>query len=129
MQDALVSLDPLRTIGQEVAEVISSHRILIDAGAIRDRTLQTLGKVGIPNPADRALQYAHQLSGGLRQRALIASAIAADPDLIIADEPTTSLDVIVQAQVLQVLAERIREGAGLCSSVTISRWSPASPTV
>ncbi|MET4196730.1 ABC transporter ATP-binding protein [Bradyrhizobium sp. LA6.12] len=113
MQDALVSLDPLRTIGQEVAEVISSHRILTDAGAIRDRTLQTLGKVGIPNPADRALQYAHQLSGGLRQRALIASAIAADPDLIIADEPTTSLDVTVQAQVLQVLAERIREGAGL----------------
>ncbi|MBC9876571.1 ABC transporter ATP-binding protein [Bradyrhizobium sp. INPA01-394B] len=113
MQDALVSLDPLRTIGQEVAEVISSHRILTDPGAIRDRTLETLGKVGIPNPADRALQYAHQLSGGLRQRALIASAIAADPDLIIADEPTTSLDVTVQAQVLQVLAERIREGAGL----------------
>jgi peptide/nickel transport system ATP-binding protein len=113
MQDALVSLDPLRTIGQEVAEVISSHRILTDTSAIRDRTLETLGKVGIPNPADRALQYAHQLSGGLRQRALIASAIAADPDLIIADEPTTSLDVTVQAQVLQVLAERIREGAGL----------------
>jgi len=113
MQDALVSLDPLRTIGQEVAEVISSHRILTDAGAIRDRTLQTLAKVGIPNPADRALQYAHQLSGGLRQRALIASAIAAGPDLIIADEPTTSLDVTVQAQVLRVLAERIREGAGL----------------
>src|SRR3954471_22091414 len=113
MQDGLVSLDPLRTIGQEVAEVISTHRILTDQDAIRDRTLETLGKVGIPNPADRALQYAHQLSGGLRQRALIASAIAADPDLIIADEPTTSLDVTVQAQVLQVLAERIREGAGL----------------
>lgn len=113
MQDALVSLDPLRTIGQEVAEVISTHRILTDPDAIRDRTLETLGKVGIPNPADRALQYAHQLSGGLRQRALIASAIAADPDLIIADEPTTSLDVTVQAQVLQVLAERIRAGAGL----------------
>ena len=113
MQDALVSLDPLRTIGQEVSEVISSHRILTDPGSIRDRALETLGRVGIPNPADRALQYAHQLSGGLRQRALIASAIAADPDLIIADEPTTSLDVTVQAQVLQVLAERIREGAGL----------------
>jgi peptide/nickel transport system ATP-binding protein len=113
MQDALVSLDPLRTIGQEVAEVISNHRTLSDPSAIRDRTLETLGKVGIPNPADRAMQYAHQLSGGLRQRALIASAIAADPDLIIADEPTTSLDVTVQAQVLQVLAERIREGAGL----------------
>ncbi|MCC8978166.1 dipeptide ABC transporter ATP-binding protein [Bradyrhizobium acaciae] len=113
MQDALVSLDPLRTIGQEVGEVISSHKILTDPGSIRERTLDTLRRVGIPNAADRALQYAHQLSGGLRQRALIASAIAANPDLIIADEPTTSLDVTVQAQVLQVLAERIREGAGV----------------
>jgi peptide/nickel transport system ATP-binding protein len=113
LQDALVSLDPLRTIGQEVSEVLASHRILTGENAIKARTLEVLGKVGIPDPADRALQYAHQLSGGLRQRALIASAIAADPDLIIADEPTTSLDVTVQAQVLQVLAERLREGAGL----------------
>jgi peptide/nickel transport system ATP-binding protein len=113
LQDALVSLDPLRTIGQEVSEVLASHRILTGEIAIRARTLEVLGKVGIPDPADRALQYAHQLSGGLRQRALIASAIAADPDLIIADEPTTSLDVTVQAQVLQVLAARLREGAGL----------------
>jgi peptide/nickel transport system ATP-binding protein len=113
LQDALVSLDPLRTIGQEVSEVISTHRIVSAADAIEARTLEVLGKVGIPNPADRARQYAHQLSGGLRQRALIASAIAAEPDLIIADEPTTSLDVTVQAQVLQVLAERIRDGAGL----------------
>jgi peptide/nickel transport system ATP-binding protein len=113
MQDALVSLDPLRTIGQEVSEVIASHRILTDAGAIRARSLDVLGKVGIPNPEDRLLQYAHQLSGGQRQRALIASAIAGEPDLIIADEPTTSLDVTVQAQVLRVLAERIRDGAGL----------------
>jgi peptide/nickel transport system ATP-binding protein len=113
LQDALVSLDPLRTVGQEVSEVISSHRILTGPDAIRGRTLEVLAKVGIPDPANRALQYAHQLSGGLRQRALIASAIAADPDLIIADEPTTSLDVTVQAQVLEVLAERIRDGAGL----------------
>ena len=113
MQDALVSLDPLRTIGQEVSEVISAHRLLRGADAVKVRTLEVLGRVGIPNPADRVLQYAHQLSGGLRQRSLIASAIAADPDLIIADEPTTSLDVTVQAQVLQVLAERIRDGAGL----------------
>src|SRR5437899_10995482 len=111
MQDALVSLDPLRTIGQEVGEVISSHGILTGPDAIRNRTLETLGKVGIPNPADRILQYAHQLSGGLRQRALIASAIAADPDLIIAAEPTTSLDVTAQAQTLQSLTPSIREGA------------------
>ena len=113
MQDALVSLDPLRTIGQEVAEVISSHHALRSRAAIAARVVDVLGKVGIPDPAHRAQQYAHQLSGGLRQRALIASAIAADPDLIIADEPTTSLDVTVQAQVLAVLAERVRDGAGL----------------
>lgn len=113
MQDALVSLDPLRTIGQEVAEVLAEHRTLRGRQAIDARVIDVLGRVGIPDPARRALQYAHQLSGGLRQRALIASAIAAEPDLIIADEPTTSLDVTVQAQVLAVLAERVREGAGL----------------
>lgn len=113
MQDALVSLDPLRTIGQEVGEVLSAHRPWRDRTAIAARVADVLRKVGIPDPDHRASQYAHQLSGGLRQRALIASAIAADPDLIIADEPTTSLDVTVQAQVLAVLAERVREGAGL----------------
>jgi peptide/nickel transport system ATP-binding protein len=113
MQDALVSLDPLRTIGQEVAEVLSEHRTLRGRDAIAASVSDVLRKVGIPDPDRRVAQYAHQLSGGLRQRALIASAIAADPDLIIADEPTTSLDVTVQAQVLAVLAERVREGAGL----------------
>jgi peptide/nickel transport system ATP-binding protein len=112
MQDALVSLDPLRTIGQEVGEVLSAHRTLRGRQTAA-RVTDVLRKVGIPDPEHRAAQYAHQLSGGLRQRALIASAIAADPDLIIADEPTTSLDVTVQAQVLAVLAERVREGAGL----------------
>ena len=113
MQDALVSLDPLRTIGQEVAEVLSEHRLLRTRREIDARVLDVLGRVGIPDAETRVHQYAHQLSGGLRQRALIASAIAAGPDLIIADEPTTSLDVTVQAQVLQVLAERVDEGAGL----------------
>ncbi|MCJ2129825.1 dipeptide ABC transporter ATP-binding protein [Methylobacterium sp. E-045] len=113
MQDALVSLDPLRTIGQEVAEVLSEHRLLAGRKAIGARVLDVLARVGIPDPEHRARQYAHQLSGGLRQRALIASAIAGEPDLIIADEPTTSLDVTVQAQVLQVLAGRVRAGAGL----------------
>ncbi|SEI13295.1 ABC transporter ATP-binding protein [Tardiphaga sp. OK245] len=113
MQDALVSLDPLRTIGQEVGEVLSAHRTLRGRHTVAARVTDVLRKVGIPDPEHRAAQYAHQLSGGLRQRALIASAIAADPDLIIADEPTTSLDVTVQAQVLAVLAERVREGAGL----------------
>lgn len=113
MQDALVSLDPLRTIGQEVGEVLVQHRTVRGRAAVAARVNDVLRKVGIPDPEHRVSQYAHQLSGGLRQRALIASAIATSPDLIIADEPTTSLDVSVQAQVLAVLAERVRDGTGL----------------
>lgn len=113
MQDALVSLDPLRTIGQEVGEVLVQHRTVRGRAAVAARVNEVLRKVGLPDPEHRVSQYAHQLSGGLRQRALIASAIATSPDLIIADEPTTSLDVSVQAQVLAVLAERLRDGTGL----------------
>jgi len=113
MQDALVSLDPLRTVGHEVGEVLTEHRLVSGRAALAERVHATLAKVGMPRPAERARQYAHQLSGGLRQRALIAAAIAAEPDLIIADEPTTALDPGIQNQVLAVLAERVREGAGL----------------
>lgn len=113
MQDALVSLDPLRTIGQEVGEVLVQHRMVQGRAAVAARVNAVLRKVGMPDPEHRVSQYAHQLSGGLRQRALIASAIATSPDLIIADEPTTSLDVSVQAQVLAVLAQRVRDGTGL----------------
>lgn len=113
MQDALVSLDPLRTIGQETAEVITRHDLVRGRKAIEQRIEEVLGRVGIDDPASRARQYAHQLSGGLRQRALIASAIAGGPSLIIADEPTTALDVTVQKQVISVLAERVQAGAGL----------------
>jgi len=113
MQDALVSLDPLRTIGQETAEVITRHDLVRGRRAIEQRVEDVLGRVGIDDPASRARQYAHQLSGGLRQRALIASAIAGGPSLIIADEPTTALDVTVQKQVISVLAERVQAGAGL----------------
>ncbi|MCJ2068942.1 ABC transporter ATP-binding protein [Methylobacterium sp. J-030] len=113
MQDALVSLDPLRTIGQEVGEVLTEHRLVSGGAALTERVHATLAKVGMPRPAERARQFAHQLSGGLRQRALIAAAIAAEPDLIIADEPTTALDPGIQDQVLAVLADRVREGAGL----------------
>jgi peptide/nickel transport system ATP-binding protein len=113
MQDALVSLDPLRTIGQEVGEVLTEHRLVFGRAALAERVHATLAKVGMPRPAERARQFAHQLSGGLRQRALIAAAIAAEPDLIIADEPTTALDPGIQQQVLAVLADRVREGAGL----------------
>jgi len=113
MQDALVSLDPLRTIGAEVSEVLTQHNLVSGRTAIDTRVLDTLTQVGIPEPDLRARQYAHQLSGGLRQRGLIAAAIAGHPQLIIADEPTTALDVTVQAQVLDVLRARVRAGAGL----------------
>ncbi|WP_234195218.1 nickel ABC transporter ATP-binding protein NikE [Pseudacidovorax sp. NFM-22] len=114
MQDALVSLDPLRPIGAEVGEVLTQHRLLRGRAAVRRRVIDTLSQVGMPEPGERLHQHAHELSGGLRQRALIAAAIAAGPRLIIADEPTTALDAALQQQVIGLLAERVRaSGAGL----------------
>ncbi|MCT9934577.1 ABC transporter ATP-binding protein [Planotetraspora sp. A-T 1434] len=112
LQDALGSLDPLRRVGAEVAEPLRAHRIVpgrqVDAEVVR-----LLGEAGIPAPESRARQYPHQLSGGLRQRALIASALAARPDLLIADEPTTALDATVQRQVLALLRERVDDGTAV----------------
>ncbi|MET8944090.1 ATP-binding cassette domain-containing protein [Streptomyces sp. NPDC004542] len=96
LQDALVSLDPLRRVGAEIAEPLRAHRLL-PRPELRPRVLELLSDVGVPDPARRAGQYPHQLSGDLRQRALIAAAVAAAPDLLIADEPTTAPDVTVQA--------------------------------
>src|SRR5690606_21964457 len=103
MQDALGSLDPLRRIEDEVGEALRLHTDL-KAAERREKVVELLRAVGMPEPELRARQYPFQLSGGLRQRALIASAIACDPDLIIADEPTTALDATVQAQVIELLA-------------------------
>ncbi|WP_432970948.1 dipeptide ABC transporter ATP-binding protein [Dactylosporangium sp. CA-233914] len=110
LQDALVSLDPLNTVGAEIAEVLRAHGIARPAERPA-RVAALLSAVHVPDPEERARQYPHQLSGGLRQRALIASAIAADPPLLIADEPTTALDVTVQAQLLDLLAERRAAGS------------------
>jgi peptide/nickel transport system ATP-binding protein len=102
LQDALASLDPLRTVGAEVGEPLKLHRSLTRA-ARQEKVVELLASVGVPEPEIRAAQLPHQLSGGLRQRALIASAIACGPELLLADEPTTALDATVQVQVLDLL--------------------------
>ncbi|MGM7666392.1 dipeptide ABC transporter ATP-binding protein [Microbacterium sp. A93] len=112
LQDALVSLDPLRPVGAEIGESLRVH-------GVRDRAERTarverlLAEVGVPEPGLVAGQRPDQLSGGLRQRALIASAIANHPPLVVADEPTTALDVTVQAQVLDLLAQRKADGTAI----------------
>jgi microcin C transport system ATP-binding protein len=103
-QEPMTSLNPLHTIEQQVGEVLKIHRGLSDRAA-RERVLDLLDKVGIDDPKGRLASYPHQLSGGQRQRVMIAMALANEPDLLIADEPTTALDVTIQAQILDLLAK------------------------
>ena len=103
-QEPATSLNPVLTVGMQIGEVLERHTALRGAAA-RARMLELLEAVGIPDPARRLGEYAFQLSGGLKQRVMIAVALAADPDLLIADEPTTALDVTIQAQVLDLLSE------------------------
>jgi oligopeptide/dipeptide ABC transporter ATP-binding protein len=110
-QDPLTSLDPTKTIGYQVAEPVRQHREASKAEA-RDRAVEVLSVVGMPRPAERLDDYPHQLSGGLRQRAMIAMALACEPKLLIADEPTTALDVTIQAQILTLLRD-LRERLGM----------------
>jgi len=112
LQDAMVSLDRLRLVGQEIAEPLRLHRWGPRAARQR-KVVELLTQVGVPEPEVRARQRPAELSGGLRQRALIASAIALDPALIVADEPTTALDVTVQAQILDLLERTKAQGKAL----------------
>ncbi len=100
-QEPLTSLNPVFKIGDQIGEAIRIHQN-IDENAIRARCIELLKDVGIPSPRDRMNAYPHELSGGQRQRVMIAMALACDPDIIIADEPTTALDVTVQAQILKL---------------------------
>ncbi|MBW5437018.1 ABC transporter ATP-binding protein [Bradyrhizobium canariense] len=110
-QEPMTSLNPLHTIEAQIGEIIQLHNPTSNAEA-RRRTLELLTQVGIPEPETRLKSYPHQLSGGQRQRVMIAMALANEPDLLIADEPTTALDVTVQAQILTLLAE-IRSRLGM----------------
>jgi oligopeptide/dipeptide ABC transporter ATP-binding protein len=109
-QDPMTSLNPVYTVGAQLAEAIRTHNTISRAAAF-SRAVDLLQLVGIPNAKERAKSYPHEFSGGMRQRAVIAIAMANDPDVIIADEPTTALDVTVQAQVLESL-EKAQEETG-----------------
>jgi peptide/nickel transport system ATP-binding protein len=112
LQDALVSLDPLRPVGREIADGLRLHTPL-SARQRTARVLELLAAVGMPEPAERARQRSGELSGGLRQRALIAAALSGDPAVLVADEPTTALDSTVQAQILELFAAVKARGTGL----------------
>ena len=105
-QDPLSALNPTHRIGNQIVEMIQAHN-KVSSKAAMTRAVELLGEVGIPQPVDRARQYPHEFSGGMRQRVMIAMAIANEPEVLIADEPTTALDVTVQAQILDIL-EKIR---------------------
>ena len=101
-QDPIGSLSPLHRIGDQLVETVRLHRD-VSAKVAREQALEWLGRVGIPDPEVRAQAYPHELSGGMQQRVMIAMGLMLDPDLLIADEPTTALDVTIQAQVLRLL--------------------------
>jgi len=107
-QDPLTSLNPLYTVGQQLIETITTH-LNVSHGAARQRAIDLLAATGIPAPDRRIDHYPHQFSGGMRQRVVIALALAAEPKLVIADEPTTALDVSIQAQIISLLKTLCRE--------------------
>jgi oligopeptide/dipeptide ABC transporter ATP-binding protein len=113
-QEPMTSLNPVLRIGAQIEEAIRAHDSRADSGSVRARMLEALRMAAVPEPEERARQFPHQLSGGLRQRAMIAMAVAMKPRVLIADEPTTALDVTVQKQILELLTRLRREmGLGL----------------
>ena len=110
-QEPMTSLNPVFTCGFQIDEAVVLHQGL-DADAAREKTVEMLRLVGIPDPEQRANDYPHQLSGGMRQRVMIAMALSCNPDVLIADEPTTALDVTIQAQILELL-ERLQDELGM----------------
>ncbi|MGL4445650.1 MAG: ABC transporter ATP-binding protein [Alsobacter sp.] len=107
-QEPMTALNPVLTIGRQIGETLVRHGV-VSGGAVRVRAAELLARVGIPSPRDKLDEYPHQLSGGMRQRVMIAIAIACNPKLLFADEPTTALDVTIQAQILELLRELQQE--------------------
>ncbi len=111
-QEPMTSLNPVYRIDRQIGEVFTCHHPGMSRKEVHERSVEMLRKVGVPNPEERLKVYPHQLSGGLRQRVMIAIALAAGAPLVIADEPTTALDVTIQAQILQLLRE-LQQGSGM----------------
>lgn len=108
-QDPMTSLNPLYTVGKQIEEMLILHEKGMNKEQRKNRCIELLKAVGIPNPEQRLKEYPHQFSGGMRQRVVIAIALAANPQLIIADEPTTALDVTIQAQILKLMKKLVQE--------------------
>jgi peptide/nickel transport system ATP-binding protein len=108
-QDPMTSLNPVYRVGAQIVEGIRAHRPEVGRSEARKRAIELLGSIGIPDPERRVERYPHEFSGGMRQRAMIAMALALEPDVLIADEPTTALDVTIQAQILELLRRLNRE--------------------
>ena len=120
-QEPMTSLNPVYTIGNQISEAVILHQRVSKQEA-RNRSIEMLDRVGIPAPHKRVDDYPHQLSGGMRQRAMIAMALSCNPSLLIADEPTTALDVTIQAQVLDLMRE-LQEELGMAIMMIINRYN------
>ena len=108
-QEPMTALNPVHKIGKQIGEIFRLHQAGISNNTIRQESIAILRRVGIPDPKKRIAEYPHQLSGGMRQRVMIAIALACKPDILIADEPTTALDVTIQAQILELMKDLQRE--------------------